>query len=149
MSSHYNTGGGLGSGGEDVVVGGQLGIDGSAGDLMGPSDTDDDDEEHLDCVHDIHGDGEEADVEDVENGVDPGSSSSNHLMLETVSDHHVRGANKPSSSQQQQQDMMEDDSERPLVHDSSMEEYIGLVMRSSVNMIGQDYRLLQLTLSPI
>ena len=31
----------------------------------------------------------------------------------------------------------------------SHEEYIGLVMRSSVNMIGQDYRLLQLTLSPI
>ena len=94
LSSHYNTGGGLGEDGA-----GQLGIDGSAGDLMGPSDTDDDDEEHLDCVHDIHGDGEEADVEDVENGVDPGSSSANHLMLETVSDHHIRGANKPSSQQ--------------------------------------------------
>ena len=92
MSSHYNNG--LGSGGEE---GGQLGIDGSAGDLMGPSDTDDDDEEHLDCVHDIHGDGEEADVEDVENGVESGSNSANHLMLETVSDHHTRGANKPSS----------------------------------------------------
>ena len=33
--------------------------------LMGPSDSDDDDdEERLDCVHDIHGDGEEADVEE-------------------------------------------------------------------------------------
>lgn len=41
------------------------------GDEMGPSDTDDDDdEERLDCVHDIHGDGEEADDEDVENGAD-------------------------------------------------------------------------------
>ena len=73
-------------GGED----GQLGIDGSAGDLLGPSDTDDDDdEERLDCVHDIHGDGEEADVEDVENGVDMSPTNCN-LMLETVSDHHQR-----------------------------------------------------------
>ena len=32
---------------------------------IGPSDTDEDDEEHLDCVHDIHGDGEEADVEEI------------------------------------------------------------------------------------
>lgn len=31
----------------------------------GPSDTDEDDEEHLDCVHDINGDGEEADVDEV------------------------------------------------------------------------------------
>ena len=34
--------------------------------LMGPSDSDDDDdEERLDCVHDIHGDGEEADVDEI------------------------------------------------------------------------------------
>ena len=59
--SQYN-----GPNGED----GQL-MDGSADEMMGPSDTDDDDdEERLDCVHDIHGDGEEADVEDVENGSD-------------------------------------------------------------------------------
>ena len=79
--SQYN-----GLNGED----GQLGIDGSQGDLLGPSDTDDDDdEERLDCVHDIHGDGEEADVEDVENGigVDPAADNCG-LMLETVSDHH-------------------------------------------------------------
>ena len=37
------------------------------GDQM-PSDTDedDDDEERLDCVHDIHGDGDEADVEEID-----------------------------------------------------------------------------------
>ena len=83
MSSQYN--GGIP--GED----GHLGVDGSAGDLLGPSDTDDDDdEERLDCVHDIHGDGEEADVEDVENGVDPAGNNCG-LMLETVSDHHHLG----------------------------------------------------------
>ena len=31
-----------------------------------PSDTDDDDEERLDCVHDIHNDGEEADIEEID-----------------------------------------------------------------------------------
>ena len=38
--------------------------DDDEGDLA-PSDTDDE-EERLDCVHDIHGDGEEADVEEVD-----------------------------------------------------------------------------------
>ena len=57
------------------------GQDGSTVDLMGPSDTDDDDdEERLDCVHDIHGDGEEADVDDDENGIDNG--------MDAISDHH-------------------------------------------------------------
>ena len=41
--------------------------DGTDGNLVGPSDTDeeDEDEERLDCVHDIHNDGEEADIEEI------------------------------------------------------------------------------------
>ena len=78
-----------------------------SGDFEGPSDTDDDDddEERLDCVHDIHGDGEEADDEDVENGASiPIHISSND------------GAHR-----QQMIIANDSDVERPLVHDSSMD----------------------------
>ena len=77
--------------------------------MMGPSDTDDDDdEERLDCVHDIHGDGEDADDEDVENG---GDDNMNMIGNDSGSNHH----------RQQMMINNDDDAERPLVHDSSME----------------------------
>ena len=48
-----------------------------------PSDTDedDDDEERLDCVHDIHGDGEEADVEEIDGEDDCDLSSEVQMNL--------------------------------------------------------------------
>ena len=63
---------------------------------MAPSDTDDE-EERLDCVHDIHGDGDEADVEEVDADDDDGDENS-HLIID---------------------DGMHDD--RPILNDSSME----------------------------
>lgn len=60
-----------------------------------PSDTDDE-EERLDCVHDIHGDGEEADVEEI-NSVDE----------------------EEEDKIDQNDDTLQDD--RPLINDSSIE----------------------------
>ena len=63
-----------------------------------PSDTDDDDEERLDCVHDIHGDGEEADIEEID--CDDEFSSEHQVNLN---------------------DDMIDAGERPMPHDMSMD----------------------------
>lgn len=54
---------------------------------QGPSDTDEDDEEHLDCVHDIHGDGEEADVEEIDG--DDEFSSEHQVNLNDVGLHEA------------------------------------------------------------
>ena len=66
---------------------------------QGPSDTDDDDEERLDCVHDImHDDGGEADVEEID------------CDDEFTTEHQVN-----------LNDDMTDGGERPLPHDMSMD----------------------------
>ena len=67
--------------------------------LMGPSDSDDDDdEERLDCVHDIHGDGEEADVDEIDDD------------------------DECDFATEQQVDMADEmDNDRPLIHDNSMD----------------------------
>lgn len=124
-----------------------------------PSDTDDedDDEERLDCVHDIlHADGDEvADLHDddddddnrvdnasgmvvmdglVNGGIDlcnqAGINGHPHLMYDDVAEHghHLNAAqhhsqliHRQAPQFQQHNVILEDDSERPLVHDSSME----------------------------
>ena len=66
-----------------------------------PSDTDDDEDEHLDFVHDIHNDGEEADVEEIDGDEE----------IELTGEH---GVNLVTG-----EEIM--DVDRPLVNDSSMD----------------------------